>query len=121
MPIINQNDVAEVEQCVRRIFDADSTDSRMREIRGLFVELLDFDPADGEVGLQSAPNNVELPATATRVASLEGTNVVYIPLGTRRVRDAEASEAVRLVSQQLHGDLLAVFTNTEGLSAEFVG
>ena len=113
MPIINQNDAVEVEQRVRRIFNADSADSRMREIRGLFVELLDFDPADGEVGLQSAPNNVELPGAATRVAVLEGTNVVYIPLGTRRVRNAEASVAVQLVSQQLDGDLLAVFSNDD--------
>ena len=120
MPIINQNDAAEVEQRVRRIFDADSTDSRMREILGLFVELLDFDPADGEIGLQSALKNVELPSTATRVAALEGTNVVYIPLGTRRVRNAEASEAVRLVSQQLDGDLLVVFTNGDASQLHFI-
>ncbi len=120
MPIINQNDAVEVEQRVRRVFDADSTDSRIHEIRRLFVELLDFDPADGEVGLQSVPNNVEIPGAATRVAALGGTNVVYVPLGTRKVRNAEASAAVRLVSQQLHGDLLAVFSNGDASQLHFI-
>ena len=54
---------------------------------------------------------MSLPDVAARVATLEGVNVAYVHLDTRRVRKAEAAEAVKLVGYQLDGDLMMVFTN----------
>ena len=113
MPIINTQDASDVEERVARVFGAGSPQERLREIRALFAEKLDFTPASGEVGLAGARASVSLPGSAARVATLEGVNVVYVHLDTRRVRKAEAAEAVRLTSNQLDGDLLMVFTNQD--------
>ena len=111
MPIINRQDASEVEAHIERVFGAGSPEERVREIRGLFVETLDFEPTSGEVGLAGGRKGVELPGSADRVAELEGVSVAYVHLDTRRVRRAEAAEAVRQVSEQLDGDLLMAFTN----------
>ena len=114
MPIKNRDDAVEVESRIARIFDAPS-DERGAAVRGLFVEVLDFDPASGYVDLGAAPANVTLPASAERVASLGGVHVVYLALDTpesNRVRKSEAAAAARLIAQQLGGDLLLVFINT---------
>ena len=113
MPIINRQDASDVEARMKSVFEAGSPEARASEIRRLFVETLDFEPASGEVSLAGARASVSLPDSAARVASVEGVSVAYIHLDTRRVRRAEASEAVRLVSEQLDGDLLTVFTNQD--------
>ena len=113
MPVINRQDASDVEQHIDRIFRADSPEDRVREIRRLFVETLDFEQSSGVVSLEGAPASVELPATAHQIATLEEAHVVYVHLDTSRVRKAEASEAARLVSNQLGGDILMVFTNDE--------
>ena len=110
MPIINRQDASDVEARIKRIFEADSREARASEIRRLFVETLDFEPASGEVGLAGARASVSLPDSAARIASAEGISVAYVHLDTRRVRTAEAAEAVRLALEQLEGDLLTVFT-----------
>ena len=59
-------------------------------------------------------STVELPPAAHRVAYLDGVHVLYVPLSpqdTDRVRKADASEAARLIADQLGDDLLLVFTN----------
>ena len=53
------------------------------------------------------------PPSPHQIATLEDAHVVYVHLETSRVRKAEASEAARLVSNQLGGDILMVFTNDE--------
>ncbi len=111
MPIINRQDASEVEAHIERVFGAGSPEERVREVRRMFVETLDFAPASGEIGLAGGRKGVELSGSAARVAELEGVGVVYVHLDTRRVRKAEAAEAVRLVSEQLDGDLLMAFTN----------
>ena len=111
MPIINRQDASDVEERVARVFGAGSPQERAREIRALFVEKLDFAPTSGEISLANARASVSLPGSAARVATLEGVNVAYVHLDTRRVRKAEAAEAVRLTSNQLDGDLMMVFTN----------
>ena len=114
MPIINRDDAVEVENRVKQIF-AVSSSERAREIRGLFVEVLDFNPAAGQVSLSPSPSNVVLPATAERVAELDGVHVLYVALDIRdtdRVRKAEAAAAARLIADQLGDDLLLVITNT---------
>ena len=113
MPIVNRDDAVEVESRIERVFAA-SLSQRAGEIRALFVEVLDFDPASGDVGLAPAPGNVALPASAKRIAELDGVHVLYVALDTTetdRVRKGDVSAAARLVADQLGDDLLLVFTN----------
>ena len=108
------HDAVEVENHIQHIFAAAPSD-RAAAIRQLFVETLDFDPASGDVGLDPAPANVSLPATAKRVAELDGVHVLYLALDmpkSDRVRKREAAAAARLIADQLGDDLLLVFTNT---------
>ena len=54
MPIVNRDDAVEVENRIGRIFAA-SPSERAGDIRGLFVEVLDFDPASGARYPNSVP------------------------------------------------------------------
>ena len=120
MPVINRQDASDVEQHIARIFSSNSPEVRIRGIRRLFAEKLDFEQSSGVVSLQDAPARVELPAVAHQIATLEDAHVVYVPLDTSRVRKAEASEAARLVSNRLGGDVLMVFTNDEADQLHFI-
>ena len=114
MPIKDRDDAVEVEERIDRIFDA-APRERAGAIRGLFVEVLDFDAASGRVDLTDARGNVELPDSAERIAQLDGVHVVYVALATRgtdRVRKGEAVAAAKRIAEQLGDDLLLVFTNT---------
>ena len=113
MPVISKQDASDVEQHIARIFGANSTDGRVSEIRKLFTETLDFEQSSGVVSLRGAPTRVELPGDAHRIATLEEARVVYVHVDTSRVRKAEAAEAARLLSNQLGGDILMVFTNAD--------
>ena len=113
MPIADRNDVVEVEHHIQRTFAA-SSGERGTSVRRLFVEVLDFDPASGHVDLGSAPSNVALPASAERIAHLDGVHVLFIALpasNTDRVRKAEVDAAAKFLADQLGDDLLLVFTN----------
>ena len=114
MPIVNREDAVEVESRIGRIFSASSS-ARAGEIRALFVEVLDFDPASGNASLDRAPDNVTLPSSAERIAELDGVHVLYVALDTtetERVRKGEVAAAAKLIAEQLGDDLLLVFTNT---------
>ena len=116
MPILDAGDALDVERGVERVFAAGSAGERLRAIRRLFVEVADFEPASGEVSLAGRRANAELPNAAHRAASLEGFHVIYVDLNeadtsTNRVRKEEASDAARLIADQLGDDLLLVFTN----------
>ncbi len=113
MPIINRQDASDVDRYIDLIFNAGSQEKRVLELRKLFAEKFDFDPQSGEVSLAGISSNVVLPDSATRIAEVDGVHVVYIHLDIPRVRQAEASTAARLVSDQLDGDLLMVFTNLD--------
>ncbi len=116
MPIIDAQDATDVDEQISRIFQAEA-EQRAAEIRRLFVEKLDFEPASGAVSLEGARKGAVLPDEAERVARMDSVNVVYVPLNvpdTDRVRNGEAAEAARLVSERLAGDLLLVMTNTSG-------
>ena len=113
MPIRDREDAAEVEAGIARAFGA-APEERAAAIRELFVEVLDFNPAQGQVSLASAPVGVELPDTAERVAALEGVHVLHIALeapASGRVRKGDVSAAARLIADQIGDDLLLVFTN----------
>ncbi|MDP2948264.1 MAG: TaqI-like C-terminal specificity domain-containing protein [Chloroflexota bacterium] len=113
MPIANRQDATDVEQDIVRFFAAPPS-GRAQALRRLFVEKLDFAGATGTVSLANAPKTVALPASAERIASMEGMHVVYVPLsgdGPDRIRKAEASAAAKLITDALHGDILLVMTN----------
>ena len=113
MPIRNREDAVEVADRISRIFDA-APEQRAAPVRGLFVEVLDFNPASGQVSLADAAGNVHLPAAADRIAELDGVHVLFIPLpaaNTDRVRKAEVDAAAKLLANQLGDDLLLVCAN----------
>ena len=115
MYTVNPQEAQAVESHIKRIFDSPSVKARAEAIGRLFVEELDFHPVDGQISLANTSSTVTLPDDAYHVASLDTARVVYVALNSRetdRVRKAEAAEAAKLISRQLDGDLLLVFTNT---------
>ena len=108
-------DITDVQAHIDRIFEAQPA-GRGEAIRRMFVEVLDFNQDSGQVPLSGAPEGVELPGAAERVAELDGVHVVYVALdsaATNRVRRAEVSEAARLIAGDLGDDLLLVFTDRD--------
>ena len=122
MAIGTREDAVEVEERIGRIFRA-SASGRPSEIRGLFAEVLDFEPDFGEVSLAGASDTVYLPASAERVAVLDDVHVLHIGLHTNetdRVRKSEGDAAASLIEDQLGEDLLLVFTNTSASQLHFI-
>ncbi|MYD87123.1 MAG: hypothetical protein F4Y14_13655 [Acidobacteria bacterium] len=111
MPDITE-DARKVQDHIDRIFDADPHD-RAEAIRRLFVEVLDFHGAAGQVSLAGAAKGVELPDFAERIASLDGVHVLWVALTSKRVNTREAAGAARLIEKELGEDLLLVCTNLE--------
>ena len=113
MPIRSREDAEEVESRIEEIFGA-SPDRRAEAVRGLFVELLDFDSAFGRVDLGAAASSADLPDSVERVAYSGGVHVVFLSLEAApsdRVRKAELATAAKVVTDQLGGDLLLVVAN----------
>ena len=118
MSIRDRNDAIEVERAMARVFSS-PIDARAGEIRRLFVEVLDFEPALGQVVLHPVTGNASLPGAAERVATRDGVYVLYVPLhsagpdqpATDRVRKGDADAAAKLIADQLGEDILLVFTN----------
>ena len=112
MPIRNREDAFEVEERIASIFAASSED-RAAAVRGLFVEVLDFNAATGQLDLRAA-GRAELPDDADRIAELDGVHVLLIALNssqTDRVSKTSVDAAARVIADQLGDDLLLVFTN----------
>ena len=115
MYTVNPQEARVVKSHIKRIFEAPSVQARSEAVGRLFVERLDFHPADKRISLANAPGTVTLPLDAHHVASLDTAHIVYVALnipGIERVRKAEAAEAAKLIARQLGGDLLLVLTNT---------
>ena len=122
MPILNPDDAREVEDCFKSLF-ATAPQDRAREIRKLFVEVLDFEAATGQVNLASASSNVTLPATAERIAQLDSVHVLYIDLNTvdtDRVRRAEVEAAAKSIRDVLGDDMLLVVINKSGTQLHII-
>ena len=122
MPIRNPADAREVEDCFKSLFVAASRD-RAREIRKLFVEVLDFEAATGQVSLAGAPATVTLPQLAERIAQLDGVHVLYLDLNTvdnDRVRKAEVEAAAKRIADQLGEDMLLVVINKSGTQLHII-
>ena len=79
LPALDLEDAIDVQTHIDRIFAAPS-DGRAAAIRQLFVETLDFNQDRDRVDLSDAPDTVELPESAERIAELEGVHVVYVAL-----------------------------------------
>ena len=112
MPIRNREDAFEVEERIARIFAASSED-RAAAVRGLFVEVLDFNAATGQLDLRAA-GRAELPDDADRIAELDGVHVLLIALTssqTDRVSKATVDATAKVIADQLGDDLLLVLTN----------
>ena len=115
MPIANIQDAREVEHSLQAILTASDIDARIRAIRSLFVETLDYYHADSQVSLQDAGND-QLPAEAYLVAQRDGVSVVYVPLdsaATNRVTGAVASAAAKAVGNILADNVLLLFTSRD--------
>ena len=122
MPILNPADAREVEECFKSLFVAAPQD-RAREIRKLFVEVLDFEATTGQVRLAGAPATVTLPASAERIAQLDGVRVLYIDLNTvdtDRVRRAEVDAAAKSIRGVLGDDMLLVVINKPGTQLHII-
>ena len=115
MPIANIQDAQEVEHSFQTILSTPEVNARLRAIRSLFVETLDFDLADQPISLNSAGND-QLPGEAHIVARRDGVSLVYISLdnaSSNRVTGAVASAAAKTVGNVLDDDLLLLFTNRD--------
>lgn len=119
MPIANIHDAREVHAALRRITAAPDHDRRVQESRRLFVETLDFAPADNLIPLPSAAHPA-LPHDARRIATRDGVSLAYIPLAADRIPAAAAHAAAKAISRTLDGDLILLFANSRGDLLHFV-
>ena len=115
MPIANIQDTSGVEQKLQDILSNSDVDGRLKAIRELFVEILDYDNADQLVSLESS-GNAQLPKDAHVTARRDGVTVAYIPLDdaqTNRVNGIVVSAAAKTLGNILSDDLLLLFTNRD--------
>jgi hypothetical protein len=116
MPITSVQDTRDVEQALEDILHESDTQARIRHIRYLLEEKLDFERADQLVSLATA-NNVQLPSDAHLVGRRAGVTVAYIPLdnaATNRVTAAVAIAVTRALAGTVNDQLLLFFTNRDG-------
>jgi len=125
MPIQDVKDATDVQSRIEQVFRADDTNSRLHELRRLFVEILDFRNVEvREVPLYPTSQYIRLPEIAHLVAELDGVTVAFVDLSaidipTNRVRLAEATDAVNQLEQVI-GDVLTVFTSRDSDQLHFV-
>ena len=122
MPIANIQDAREVEQSLHNILAESDTQARIRAIRSLFIETLDYYHADSKISLHNAGNN-QLPQEAHLIARRDGVSVVYVSLDSadsNRVTGAAASAAARALGNVLADNLLLLFTNRDNDQLHFI-
>ena len=114
MPIANERDFTEVQNRLNDILNEGDTERRIRNIRTLFIETLDWQYSDGLVALHNGRDD-NLPSDAHLVASRDGISAVYVPLltdaDTDRVTAAAVNVAARSLRDTLSDDLLLLLTN----------
>ena len=122
MPIRNRDDAVEVEGRIARIFESPKREQGAA-VRALFVEVLDFDPASGQVDLGAAPVNVALPprrnASRPWTVCRWCTSLLIPPRRIGCVRERLPLLPKR-VTELLGEDLLLVFTNTPAIQLHLV-
>ena len=116
MSIANIQDAQEVERSLQSILAAPDINARIQTVRTLFVEILDYYPADQRVSLRAASNG-QLPDDAYIVARRDGVSAVYVPLDdttTNRITGTAASAAAKVIGNALADEPLLLFTNRDG-------
>ena len=116
MSIANIQDAQEVERSLQSILAAPDINARIQTVRTLFVEILDYYPADQRVSLGPASND-QLPDDAYIVARRDGVSAVYVPLDdttTNRITGTAASAAAKVIGNGLADEPLLLFTNRDG-------
>ena len=122
MPIANIQDAREVEQSLHTILTESDTQARIRAIRSLFTETLDYYHADSKVSLHNAGNH-QLPAEGHLIARRDGVSVVYVSLDsadTNRVTGAVASVAAKALRNVIADNLLLLFTSRDNDQLHFI-
>ena len=122
MPIANTQDAREVEQSLQIILTESDTQARIRAIRSLFTETLDYYHADSKVSLHNVGNH-QLPAEAHLIARRDGVSVVYVSLDsadTNRVTGAVASSAAKALGNVIADNLLLLFTSRDNDQLHFI-
>ena len=116
MPIRSRLDAQEVDERIQRIFDATSTDERLRALRSLFVEVLDFRALQGGTTMAPQSGKVFLPDNAHRIADADGYYVLYVDLQETdtphdQIRRADVLAAANSIRLELNDDFILVFTD----------
>ena len=114
MPIADVGDAREVERSMRAVLDSDNDEDRVRSLRSLFVEILDFQNVDRRVALKDA--SPDLPDDARLLAQRDGFSVLYIPLDDaegNRVKTATAQAAAKVMGDAIGDESLLIFTNRD--------
>ena len=122
MPIANIQDAREVEQSLHTILTESDTQARIRAIRSLFTETLDYYHADSKVSLHNVGNH-QLPAEAHLIARRDGVSVVYVSLDsadTNRVTGAVVSVAAKALGNVIADNLLLLFTSRDNDQLHFI-
>ena len=116
----NATDAVRVANAIAGIFAAADAGRRANELRTLFAETLDFEPAHGAIPLPAHDN---LPADAHHIADYDGVAAAYIALpdpARTRINKSDAAMAARAVADRLGADPLLVFSNGPNDRLEFV-
>ena len=114
MPIADVGDAREVERSMRAVLDSDNDEDRVRSLRSLFVEILDFQNVDRRVALKDA--SPDLPDDARLLAQRDGFSVLYIPLDDaegNRVKTATAQAAAKVMGDAIGDESLLIFTSRD--------
>ena len=114
MPVADVGDAREVERSMRAVLDSDNDEDRVRSLRSLFVEILDFQNVDRRVALKDA--SPDLPDDARLLAQRDGFSVLYIPLDdaeNNRVKTATAQAAAKVMGDAIGDEALLIFTNRD--------
>src|SRR5919197_1274355 len=103
-----------LDQAIDGLFTANPA-QRSAALRRIFVELLDFEGATGEIPLHHA----ELPSTAQRVARCDGLDVVLVQFGVAgRLTSKGLAEALKAARRTL-SEVFLVAANNPGVEWQF--
>lgn len=115
MPVANPAEAATLDRAIDTLFCA-APAQRAAALQRLFVERLDFEPANGEIPLRQEG----LPPTAQRIAEREGVDVVLAQLPTSGRLTAELlADALKECKRAL-SEVFLVATNVGGTEWQFV-
>jgi len=104
MPVFDLQDGKDLEAAIERMLNATTDVDALARLRAVFVESLDFEPANGVAPLDDA----ELPAQATRIAQRENVQVVAVILQEATVRADRSRAVLKAMRRTLGDDVLLI-------------